>query len=83
MNDAHSAVIILGLMPLFSPLLLAAALPDLAAVDKLFAEKRYAEALKGASRDFYTVCLRCFVRLPWSSLWQASRYPFSPIVLFA
>ena len=50
MNDAHSAVIILGLMPLFSPLLLAAALPDLAAVDKLFAEKRYAEALKGASR---------------------------------
>ena len=33
-------------VPLFSPLLLAVALPDLAAVDKLFAEKRYAEALK-------------------------------------
>ena len=30
-----------------SPLLLSAALPDLAVVDKLFAEKRYAEALKG------------------------------------
>ena len=35
------------LLSLLSPLLLAAALPDLAAVDKLFAEKRYAEALKG------------------------------------
>ena len=41
-------------VPLFSPLLLAVALPDLAAVDKLFAEKRYAEALKG-----YASCEKC------------------------
>ena len=37
------------LLSLLSPLLLAAALPDLAAVDKLFAEKRYAEALKAVN----------------------------------
>ena len=37
-----------------SPLLLSAALPDLAVVDKLFAEKRYAEALKG-----YASCEKC------------------------
>lgn len=36
-------------MPLFS-----APLPDLAAVDKLFKEKRYAEALKG-----YAACEKC------------------------
>lgn len=42
------------IVPLFSPLLLAAALPDLAVVDKLFAEKRYAEAMKG-----YASCEKC------------------------
>lgn len=39
---------------LLSPLFLAAALPDLAVVDKLFKEKRYAEALKG-----YAACEKC------------------------
>lgn len=39
---------------LLSPLLLSAALPDLAVVDKLFKEKRYAEALKG-----YAACEKC------------------------
>ena len=39
--------LLLYLVLLFVPSLLSAALPDLAAVDKLFAEKRYAEALKG------------------------------------
>ena len=46
--------LLLYLVLLFVPSLLSAALPDLAAVDKLFAEKRYAEALKG-----YASCEKC------------------------
>ncbi len=54
----------LGCLILAIPLLLAAALPDLAAVDKLFAEKRYAEAMKGyASREKCQIGERGYVIL--------------------